>query len=45
MIQEVGHKLNEHRCTYNDVKRLFPKGGIKQACRIAGLPDFYCHAC
>jgi tRNA 2-thiouridine synthesizing protein E len=24
---------------------LFPYGYIKQACRIAGLPEYYCQAC
>jgi dissimilatory sulfite reductase related protein len=45
MIKEVGHKLNQFRCTNRDLKRLFPRGGCKQACRIAGLPEYYCHAC
>jgi len=45
MIKEIGHKLNEFRCTNADLKRLFPKGGCKQACRIAGLPEYYCNAC
>ncbi len=26
------------------MKQLFPRGGIEQACRIAGLPDYY-HGC
>ena len=45
LIKEVGHQLSQHKCTYHDVKLLFPRGGIKQACRLAGLPVYYCHAC
>ena len=45
MIKEVGDQLSEYRCTYGTLKELFPKGGCKQACKLAGLPDYYCHAC
>jgi tRNA 2-thiouridine synthesizing protein E len=45
MIREVGHELTNYRCTYKTLKQLFPNGGCKQACRLAGLPDYYCHAC
>ena len=45
MIKAIGHQLSQRKCTYNDVKVLFPNGGIKQACRLAGLPTYYCHAC
>jgi tRNA 2-thiouridine synthesizing protein E len=45
MIREVGQELSAYRCTYKTLKDLFPKGGCKQACRLAGLPDYYCHAC
>ena len=27
------------------MEQLFPQGGIKQACRIAGLPDYFCFGC
>lgn len=27
------------------LEHLFPRGGIKQASRIAGLPDYYCFGC
>lgn len=27
------------------IEYLFPHGGIKQACRIAGLPNYYCFGC
>jgi tRNA 2-thiouridine synthesizing protein E len=45
MIKEVGDQLHAYRCTYRTIKELFPGGGCKQACRLAGLPDYYCHAC
>lgn len=45
LIKEVGEKLHAWHCTYSTLKELFPKGGIKQACRIAGLPEAYCHSC
>jgi tRNA 2-thiouridine synthesizing protein E len=34
--------------SYNCVhamKQLFPSGGLKQAARIAGLPDYFCFGC
>ena len=45
LIQEVGNQLQEYRCGYGTLKTLFPLGGCKQACRLAGLPEYYCHAC
>ena len=45
LIKEVGDQLHEYRCTYGTLKELFPTGGFKQACRLAGLPDYYCHSC
>ena len=27
------------------LEHLFPRGGIKQAARIAGLPDYFCFGC
>jgi len=45
LIREVGDKLDAFKCTYRTLKALFPLGGCKQACRIAGLPDYYCVAC
>jgi tRNA 2-thiouridine synthesizing protein E len=27
------------------IEHLFPRGGIKQACRIAGLPDYFRFGC
>ena len=46
IVREIGHKVSRHTpCTRKDLESLFPKGGCKQACRIAGLPVYYCHAC
>ena len=45
MIKEVGEQLHAYRCTYGTLKSLFPNGGCKQACRLAGLPDYYYAAC
>jgi len=46
IIRAVGHQVSEHTpCTRKNLEGLFPKGGCKQACRIAGLPEYYCHSC
>ena len=46
VIKAVGEKLIQNaRCTRKTLEALFPQGGCKQACRIAGLPDYYCHSC
>ncbi len=45
LIKTVGDQLHAYRCTYSTVKELFPNGGCKQACRLAGLPDYYCVGC
>ncbi len=42
----VGEKVTRNApCTRKTLEALFPDGGCKQACRIAGLPDYYCHSC
>jgi len=46
MIRNIGHEVSKHTpCTRKNLEGLFPNGGCKQACRIAGLPDYYCHSC
>ena len=45
VIKQVGSKINSFRCTNQDVKKMFPLGGCKQACRLAGLPLHHCNAC
>ncbi|MGF1545933.1 MAG: TusE/DsrC/DsvC family sulfur relay protein [Thiotrichales bacterium] len=46
MIRTVGEQLHQSgRCTHKHLKAMFPRGGCKQACRLAGLPDYYCQAC
>ncbi|ESQ14725.1 MAG: hypothetical protein N838_10970 [Thiohalocapsa sp. PB-PSB1] len=45
MIRSIGHEVSMHSpCARRNLESLFPDGGCKQACRIAGLPDFYYHA-
>ena len=45
MIKSVGEKISKYGCTKKTLKQIFPKGGCKHACRLAGLPESYCHAC
>ena len=46
MIQQVGHKMVEYgACNNRKLNELFPEGGCKHACRIAGLPMEYCQSC
>lgn len=46
MIKEVGSKMSTSgKCTGKMLNKLFPKGGCRHACRIAGLPMEYCNAC
>lgn len=45
LIKEVGAKLHAYHCTRKTVEQMFPNGGCRQACRLAGLPEYYFHAC
>ena len=46
IVKDVGHELTRNApCTRRTLDALFPGGGCKQACRIAGLPEYYCHSC
>jgi tRNA 2-thiouridine synthesizing protein E len=46
VVKAIGHELSSHSpCTRKHLDALFPNGGCKQACRISGLPVYYCHAC
>ena len=45
VIKAIGDKINSWGCTNKDFENAFPLGGCKQACRLAGLPFHYCHAC
>jgi tRNA 2-thiouridine synthesizing protein E len=46
VIRGVGEHLTMNApCTRKTLEALFPEGGCKQACRVAGLPDYYCHSC
>jgi tRNA 2-thiouridine synthesizing protein E len=46
IIRAIGHEVSQHApCTRKKLDSLFPGGGCSQACRIAGLPSYYCHSC
>ncbi len=45
IVKQIGHRLTDHKCGQRDLKEMFPLGGCKHACRLAGLPIYYCHAC
>jgi tRNA 2-thiouridine synthesizing protein E len=46
VVKAIGQEISAHvPCTRKHLQNLFPNGGCEQACRIAGLPDYYCHAC
>lgn len=45
VIKAVGEKINALGCSKKDLEKAFPLGGCKHACRLAGLPSHYCHAC
>lgn len=45
VIREIGEELHAYHCTYKTLRALFPDGGCRQACRLAGLPDYYCYTC
>lgn len=46
VVKSVGNAISPHiPFTRRDFEALFPNGGCKQACRIAGLPDYFCHGC
>lgn len=45
MFHALGNELaQEGSCSADAILRLFPNGGCRQACRIAGLPDYFCQA-
>jgi tRNA 2-thiouridine synthesizing protein E len=46
IIRSIGENLSAHvPCTRKHLEALFPNGGCKQACRVAGLPRAYCQSC
>ncbi len=45
VVKTVGEKLTGGKCTTKTLDELFPLGGCRQACRLAGLPQFFRHAC
>ncbi|WP_295448023.1 TusE/DsrC/DsvC family sulfur relay protein [uncultured Thiodictyon sp.] len=46
VVKAVGPAVSAHvPWTRQQLEDLFPDGGCRQACRIAGLPDYYCAGC
>ncbi|MEY6431941.1 TusE/DsrC/DsvC family sulfur relay protein [Thioalkalicoccus limnaeus] len=47
LLREIGSQINRYGSPglQRDLKALFPNGGCKQACRLAGLPSFFSHSC
>lgn len=45
MFRALGDQLAANgACAATAIQHLFPKGGCEQACRIAGLPDYFCRS-
>jgi tRNA 2-thiouridine synthesizing protein E len=43
MFRALGDQLTQgSTCSADAIQRLFPNGGCRQACRIAGLPYYFC---
>ena len=45
LIKHVGEQIREWGCSRKDLEKIFPMGGCKHVCRLAGLPESYCHSC
>ena len=45
LLKAVGKQIYDNGCSKKDLDKFFPLGGCKHACRLAGLPDHYCHSC
>jgi len=45
MVRDIGNQVAHFRCTARNINLLFPGGGCRQACRLAGLPGYFCHGC
>jgi tRNA 2-thiouridine synthesizing protein E len=41
ICHSIGAEIAPCGCTHRTLLQLFPQGGCKAACRIAGLPDYY----
>lgn len=45
IIAACGEKITgSKKCRQKDLQAIFPNGGCKQACQLAGLPRHYCNA-
>lgn len=45
LIRKIGDQIAHFRCTHRNIHLLFPGGGCRQACRLAGLPEYFNHGC
>ncbi len=45
IINAVGDQLDSRKCSLKTLAMIFPLGGGKHACRLAGLPVAHRHAC
>ena len=45
LIRDIGNQLAHFRCTRRNIDLLFPRGGCRQGCRLAGLPEYFTHGC
>ena len=45
LIKRVGEQIMAYGCTKKTLHEIFPMGGCRHACRLAGLPESYCHSC
>ena len=45
LIRDIGDQLAHFHCTRRNINLLFPRGGCRQACRLAGLPEYFSYGC
>ena len=45
VAKAIGEKIDSWGCTSKEFENAFPLGGCELACRLAGLPFYYCHSC
>ena len=45
IVKAIESKLHRRASIRKTIDELFPGEGCKQACRLAGLPEYYCHSC
>ena len=45
LIRNIGDRFAHANCTCPNIGLLFPDGGCRQVCRLAGLPEYVKSAC